>query len=1307
MSRLTVKCTIGIAALSLWTGVLHSQLPPVDYTTQIQPIFDASCGGFCHVEAASSAVGLATYRQTLESIGLQYGGPVVVPFRCEESPLWEKIASDAPLFGLRMPRGFEPLTDEQIELVGRWIDEGAREFGETFLRGDVDHSGDIDITDAIRLLGYLFLGDPPPPCRPAADSDADGKLNLTDAINILSFLFLGGPGFADLSTEEQITCNGRNRPPAAEPIGTVLGREGVVLEFSIVATDPDGDAVRFIPERVPAGLVVGRATGVVRWTPSFGQAGDHRIRVRVVDGRDPQLATVTTGLVRIAEGNHPPVIQLEGPIYAREEVPLEFVCATEDVDGDGLSFALAASPPGSSIDSGTGLFRWTPARGQAGEHTVRFRVRDDGEPRQTSEKDVTLVVVSADSPVNQPPFVPPRGIYRSYPGLEILIPVGATDPDGDGLRYRAQRLPPGSEFSEETGVFRWTPAPGQLGPFFVPFTVTDDGLPPEVAEGLLVFGISPPDPCVVATCDPGGGCETEILSLQEDCCAAGERPRVAEPVAGCPEGRVLFVGRNRLGFGRLQSCDLLEIIAFPQGGLNVRFHVEARCIDTSSPVTIHGNLKTADVLIFDGQRSVQMEERIDGFAQRLGLTFAARPPVGPAVLDGQEALLSVTLTDVQGTVVRERVRVRLTLDAPEDLPNPDVDDVPAGEVGCVGCHRPLGPGGERDGIEDAHPWFALSCIDCHGGDAEQSTRLAAHVLPEGGPSFLRNLAVDRLDTVSPAYLQFVNPGDLRVASRGCGSQNPANPGSGCHQDHVESVRLSVMSTYAGHYTLPRYLAGSQSREATHAAIDVSDPDFDAATAPPGAVASLSALRDPEPLAVRSEMGTCIDIYLPKSCPTCHLSDFGPNDAAGNFRSSGCTACHMIYAEDGRSRSRDPVITKDFPPHPRVHALTTAVPTEQCTRCHFQGGRIGLAFRGIREGGFAPDRTPANGVTLGRELHAHDADYYFTDEDDTNTFDETPPDLHHEAGMVCGDCHVGGDVHGDGHLYTSERYQVGVRCEDCHGSVRQEIVEDPGDGFFRNSRGFPLRRIRRAEDGRILLGLLTEEREIEIPQIHRKLASGENLAMNEAMGVNENGFSHTDRLECYACHTSWRQTCFGCHITVDDRGTGKNVTTGERTLGAISVVRDDYSLDFLALGRNERGKITPLCSSMSIFLTYIDEHGIRHFQDRVRTSGDGRVGFGWNPFHHHTVSRVPQNCDRCHPDAGGRDNSALLRQTYGFGTGRFVVEDGDGVPWDLSAFLDEAGELIGDFPHPGTGPVPEDVRERALSIPVVPHPRQPR
>lgn len=60
-----------------------------------------------------------------------------------------------------------------------------------FRRGDFDASESIDITDAIGLLGFLFLGTSMPSCMDAADADDSGVVDITDAIRILSFLFLG------------------------------------------------------------------------------------------------------------------------------------------------------------------------------------------------------------------------------------------------------------------------------------------------------------------------------------------------------------------------------------------------------------------------------------------------------------------------------------------------------------------------------------------------------------------------------------------------------------------------------------------------------------------------------------------------------------------------------------------------------------------------------------------------------------------------------------------------------------------------------------------------------------------------------------------------------------------------------------------------------------------------------------------------------------------------------------------------------------------------------------------------------------
>ena len=79
----------------------------------------------------------------------------------------------------------------------------------TFRRGDVDTSASLEITDAVRLLGFLFLGSSGPECPDAADADDNGRLEITDAIVILGYLFLGsaappapGPDFCSGDASE-------------------------------------------------------------------------------------------------------------------------------------------------------------------------------------------------------------------------------------------------------------------------------------------------------------------------------------------------------------------------------------------------------------------------------------------------------------------------------------------------------------------------------------------------------------------------------------------------------------------------------------------------------------------------------------------------------------------------------------------------------------------------------------------------------------------------------------------------------------------------------------------------------------------------------------------------------------------------------------------------------------------------------------------------------------------------------------------------------------------------------------------------
>jgi len=273
--------------------------------------------------------------------------------------------------------------------------------------------------------------------------------------------------------------------------------------------------------------------------------------------------------------------------------------------------------------------------------------------------------------VNRPPVLPPATLYRTYPGHEIRFAIGATDPDGDALRYTADALPQGAILDELTGEFAWTPGDDQLGPFEIPFTCSDQGTPAETVEGSLVFKVQPPDLCTAPQCDPETGCSISLPPVTDNCCQGNPTVRVAEPAPSCPAGRVLFLGRNNAGFGRMQNCDTMRIINFLQAGAVARFHVESRCLRVDQPVIVRARMDTAvRGMVFDLGQQVVMARRDDGFSERLFVTFPIqRPPYFD--LEGAEANLRVSIRDVDGAEAVESIRLKLTFTPLPDLPESD------------------------------------------------------------------------------------------------------------------------------------------------------------------------------------------------------------------------------------------------------------------------------------------------------------------------------------------------------------------------------------------------------------------------------------------------------------------------------------------------------------------------------------------------------------------------------------------------------------------------------------------------------------
>jgi hypothetical protein len=75
------------------------------------------------------------------------------------------------------------------------------------LRGDANLSGGIDLSDAVFILNYLFLGGSEPPCLAAADANTQRGLDIADAIYLLTFLFVAQVELAPLTEAERAACD--------------------------------------------------------------------------------------------------------------------------------------------------------------------------------------------------------------------------------------------------------------------------------------------------------------------------------------------------------------------------------------------------------------------------------------------------------------------------------------------------------------------------------------------------------------------------------------------------------------------------------------------------------------------------------------------------------------------------------------------------------------------------------------------------------------------------------------------------------------------------------------------------------------------------------------------------------------------------------------------------------------------------------------------------------------------------------------------------------------------------------------------
>ncbi len=207
-----------------------------------------------------------------------------------------------------------------------------------------------------------------------------------------------------------------NRAPILIPMFRQLGREGSLLQLSVLGSDLDGDPIWYRAAGLPVGATLNRQTGRFSWTPGFTDAGQYIITFEAVDTRGA-VGTADV-VVEIENENRAPSIVVTDHAVALGQV-LQFSLIAHDPDpGTTLTYSAEGLPAGASVDPLTGQFTWAPQIGQAQEHVVAFLV-SDGE--EVASRSVVILAAAAPSPVDVHIEVTPS--FAAAPGASALVHV--------------------------------------------------------------------------------------------------------------------------------------------------------------------------------------------------------------------------------------------------------------------------------------------------------------------------------------------------------------------------------------------------------------------------------------------------------------------------------------------------------------------------------------------------------------------------------------------------------------------------------------------------------------------------------------------------------------------------------------------------------------------------------------------------------------------------------------------------------------------------------------------------------------------
>src|SRR5205814_1637663 len=159
------------------------------------------------------------------------------------------------------------------------------------------------------------------------------------------------------------TVTNVDRPPVLSAVADRTDLENATVSLTLVATDPDGDALTYSATGLPGGLSVNATTGVISGTLSYTSAGLHTVTATVSDGT---LSSSQTFAWTVTNVDRPPVLSVVADRTDLENAVITLTLVATDPDGDAVTYSATGLPGGLSVNATTGVIKIGRASGREG-----------------------------------------------------------------------------------------------------------------------------------------------------------------------------------------------------------------------------------------------------------------------------------------------------------------------------------------------------------------------------------------------------------------------------------------------------------------------------------------------------------------------------------------------------------------------------------------------------------------------------------------------------------------------------------------------------------------------------------------------------------------------------------------------------------------------------------------------------------------------------------------------------------------------------------------------------------------------------